>query len=125
MIYFPMSCRILTKGHIKALEYLTQFDFVMVGLLTKKAMKGYKDELVPYKDRLYILETIARSIEDISIVPQDSLDPTKNIRKYKCNSIASGDGWTKEELKAIKKLKIKRIDFDSGEKLHSSNVLDG
>lgn len=122
-IYFPMSCQILVKGHITALEKLRKQGFVTVGLLTSRALKGYKKELMPYADRAYILETIAMALGNIDIVPQDSLDPTENIKKYKCRAIASGDGWEKEELEAIKKLKLERIDIKSGSKTHSSDIL--
>jgi len=117
-----MTCNILTKGHIKCLEYLNKKGFVTVGLLTEKALKGYKKELMPYKDREYILETIAMALGNIDIVPQDSLDPLENIKKHKCNTIASGDGWEKKELDAIKKLRLKIINLNSGEKLHSSDI---
>ena len=121
-IYFPMTANILTKGHIKALEILNRQGFVTVGLLTEKALKGYKKELMPYKDREYILETIAMALGRIDIVPQDNLNPEQNIKKYKCNAIASGDGWEKEEMKVIKKLKLKVINFNTGCSLHSSDI---
>lgn len=127
-IYFPMSCRILTVGHIKVLEQLIKKGFVVVGLLTAEALEGYKEELVPYKEREYILETIAIALGNIDIMPQSTMDPTENIKKYKCNAIASGDGWEPIELKAIKKLKIEKIDIRlPGEKtkLYSStNILE-
>lgn len=122
-IYFPVTCNILVPGHIKALERLIKQGYVTIGLLTPEALKGYKKELMPYSDRKYILETIAIALGKIDVVPQDSLDPISNIRKYKCNAIASGDGWEESELKAIKKLKLKVIDIKSGSKLHSSEVL--
>lgn len=109
-IYFPMSARILTPGHIKALEVLNKQGFVTVGLLTAKALKGYKPEIVPYEDRFYILETIAYALGGIEIVPQDSLDPLENLKKYKAEALASGDGFEKVELDAIKKLKLEKIE---------------
>jgi hypothetical protein len=127
-IYFPMSCRVLTAGHIKALEFLNKKGFVVVGLLTAKALKGYKKEVVPYEDRHYILVTIAMALGNIDIVPQDSLDPTKNIISYQCDSLASGDGFEKEELAAIKKLKLEVIKVKlPGEtkKLYSSSKILG
>ena len=121
-IYLPMAANILVSGHIKALEYLNKKGFVTVGLLTKKALKGYKKERMPFKDRKYILETIAMALGNIEIVAQDSLNPIENIKKYKCNAIASGDGWEKEESKAIRKLRLKVINFKSGEKLRSRDI---
>lgn len=108
-IYLPMTANILTVGHIKVLEKLRDEGFVTIGLLTPKALKGYKKEVVPFEDRKYILETVAMALGNIDVVPQDSLDPTENIKRYKCDAIASGDGFEKEELAAIKKLKIEAI----------------
>jgi glycerol-3-phosphate cytidylyltransferase-like family protein len=117
-IYFPMTCNILTPGHIKALEFLNQKGWVVVGLLTEKALKGYKTELQPYEDRKYILDTVAMALGHIEVVPQDSLDPTENIKKHACDAIASGDGWEPAELKAIHKLKLTQINVKlRGEKI--------
>lgn len=125
-IYFPMSANILTVGHIKCLEYLRNRGFVTVGLLTAEAMKGYKQELMPYEDREYILETIAMALGNIDIVPQNSLDPSDNIRKYKCDIIASGDGFNADELRAIEKYKLKTLDIrlarERGKKYSSSAI---
>lgn len=127
MTYFPMSCNVLTVGHIKCLQHLAQYDFVTVGLLTGKAMKGYKKEVVPYADREYILKMIAEVIQDIDIVPQDSLDPTENLIKYKCTSIASGDGWEEVELEAIRKLGLTKMDIrlhgEIDKKLYASSKI--
>lgn len=127
-IYFPMSARILTAGHIRCLEYLNKMGFVYIGLLTAKALEGYKKEIVPYEDRAYILETIAMALGNIDVVPQDSLDPTENLKRYKCDAIASGDGWEPSEERAIRKLKIKRIDIrlrgEKGKKYSSTKILD-
>lgn len=106
-----MSCRVLTVGHIKCLETLSRRGFVVVGLLTAKALRGYKPEVVPFKDRKYILDTIAMAIGNIDVVAQDSLDPTTNIKKYKCVAIASGDGFEGVEEGAIKKLNLTKINI--------------
>lgn len=125
-IYLPMTANILTVGHIKVLEKLRDEGFVTIGLLTSKALKGYKKEAVPFEDRKYILETVAMALGNIDVVPQDSLDPTENIKRYKCHAIASGDGFEKAELAAIKKLKIEAINVRlRGEKtkLYSSSKI--
>lgn len=106
-----MTCNILTKGHVLCLEYLKRHGSVTIGLLTAKALSGYKKEVMPFKERRYILETIALALGNIKVVPQDSLNPTDNIKKYKCNAIASGDGFEKEEMESIKKLKLQIINI--------------
>jgi hypothetical protein len=110
-IYFPMTCNVLTPGHIFCLEKLIRMGFVNIGLLTPKALKGYKEERMPFEDRKYILETVAIALGSIDVHPQDSLDPTENIKRLKCNALASGDGFERVESSAIKKLKLKQIDI--------------
>lgn len=126
-IYFPMTANVLTVGHIKCLEHLTQLGFVTVGLLTAKGLKGYKEEAVPFEDRKYILDTIAQAIKEMVVVSQDSLNPTKNIKRFGCNAIASGDGWEKGELESIKRLNLKRIDVrlkgETTKRYSSSKIL--
>lgn len=111
MIYFPLSARVLTAGHVKCLEFLAERDYVIAGLLTAEAMEGYKDEVVPYEDRKYILDKVAEAIGRIQIMPQNSLDPSENLEKTGCNYIASGDGWEEEELQAIKELGVTPLDI--------------
>lgn len=122
-IYFPMSVNVLTPGHIQCIDYLNSKGFLTVGLLTAKAMKGYKKEAMPFADRKFILEAL-----NCTVVPQDSLNPTKNLKKYKSDAIASGDGWEKEELEAIKALGIKKIDIklkgEKSKKYSSSKILN-
>lgn len=113
-----MTANILTPGHIKVLEALNRDAWVTVGLLTSEALKGYKKELMPYEDRKYILDTIAMALGHVEVVPQESLDPTENLKKYHPDAMASGDGFEPVELAAMKKLKIDKIDVKlRGEKL--------
>lgn len=122
-----MTANIVTPGHIKCLELLRNKGFVTVGLLTARALKGYKKELVPYKDREFVLDTIGIAVGAVQIVPQDSLDPLANIKKYGCDTIASGDGFEKQELAAIKKLKLNvinvRLHGEKGKKRYSSSAI--
>jgi glycerol-3-phosphate cytidylyltransferase-like family protein len=118
-----MTLNILTPGHIKCLRYLSGKGELIVGLLSPKALKGYKKELMSWNDRKYILDNLNI---DCKIVRQDSLDPTKCILQYKCNAIASGDGFENQELNSINKLKIKVINIKlRGEKkkMYSSSKI--
>lgn len=125
-IYIPMSCRVLTVGHIKVLEKLNKLGWVTVGLLTAKALEGYKEEVVPYEDRFYILETIAMALGNVDVIPQDSLDPSVNLKAKKYDAFASGDGFEPVEEAAIKKFKLEKINVKlHGEKtkLYSSSKI--
>jgi hypothetical protein len=111
MIYFPATCNILTPGHIQCFEYLSKRGPSIVGLLTAKALKGYKRELVPYKDREYIVKAILKGLKNIKVVPQGSLDPASNLIKYKCTAVASGDGFEAKEFNTIERLGLRIINI--------------
>ena len=117
MIYFPVTCDILTPGHIECFKWLLEKDTLMVGVLTDRALKGYKKNLVPFKDRFYIVEHIGIGMGFIT-VPQDSLNPEGNIRQFKIKGgLASGDGFEVGELETIKRFKLEKINIRlSGEK---------
>lgn len=110
-IYFPMTCNILTPGHIRCIEYLSEYGFVTIGLLTSNALKGYKKEIVPFEDRKYILDTVSLCVSNCRVVPQESLNPSANIQRFGCTALASGDGFEPKELACIKKFKLKKIDI--------------
>lgn len=118
--YLPITCNSLVPGHIlliRKLEKLCEGE-VVLGLLTAKALKGYKKEKMKWEDRKFILSQITYA----DIVPQDSLDPTENIKLYKCNALASGDGFEKEEEDAIRHLGLTKLSLMSGHSLHSSDL---
>ena len=87
-------------------------------------MKGYKDEVVPFEDRLLIIKTIAKGIGNIKVVVQNSLDPSDVIKIYKPDSIASGDGWEEVELKAIKEYKLYKVNIKIPKRYSSSKIID-
>lgn len=119
MIYFPMTADILTPGHIKCIKWLEERDKVIIGLLTDDALKGYKKNSVPFKDRLFVLEAVT----DSQIVPQETLDPKKNLLKYGCKSIASGDGWETEEFDTIKELGLKPVNIEFAGDRYSTSAI--
>lgn len=121
-----MTADILTPGHIKCIEYLRQRGPVIIGLLTDEALEGYKTPRVPFKDRSYIIETIAKAFGDVEVVPQSTLDPLENLVFYECEAIASGDGFEAEEQEAIDLLGITPIHIrfeGETEKTYSSSRL--
>lgn len=110
---------ILHPGHIKCLEWLRDYKkqehpLIIIGLLTDKALKGYKKSVMSFEDRKYILDHIfipKYGFNTISVIPQDSLNPSENLKKLNAVAIASGDGWEKEELEAIKRFKLRKINI--------------
>lgn len=113
LCYIPMTADIITPGHIGFLKKLSSGKYcknclITIGLLTDKALEGYKTAVMSWEDRKYILENL--DIRDrfgfktiCKIVPQDSLNPYHNLMEFKQTAIASGDGWEKIELDGIDK----------------------
>lgn len=118
----PVSCRVLTPGHISIFKSIRDRGILIVGLLTKNAMVGYKDEVVPFKDRYIVVKSVL-SHNDI-LIAQDSFNPEKNLKKYKCTHIASGDGFDELEIIAAKKLGIKLLPIGGRKKYSSTKILE-
>lgn len=119
-LYVPFTCNVLTVGHIRFLKKCLKKGDVVIGLLTSKALKGYKKERMPFNERKEILEEVGLFSE---LVPQDTLDPYKNLKKYQCDALASGDGFEKVEKEAAAKLGVKLLSINSGSPTHSSDIL--
>ena len=117
-----MTVNLLTVGHIRCIKWLEQrYEKIIIGLLTAEALKGYKDEIVPFTERKEIMERIGKYL--FKVVPQNSLDPSENIEKYKPDAIASGDGWEMVEEEAIKKYNLIKIDIPLLKEHSSSNII--
>jgi bifunctional ADP-heptose synthase (sugar kinase/adenylyltransferase) len=95
---------------------------LIVGILTSKALKGYKKEITPFKERFEIMRVFSESI-GFKLVSQNSLDPSYNIKKYRPDYIASGDGWEKVELEAVKKYRIKTMVIPLAKRHSSSDII--
>jgi glycerol-3-phosphate cytidylyltransferase-like family protein len=125
-ILFPITCNVLTPGHIRCIRYLSKLGVLFISVLNAKALSGYKKEYAPFKDRKEILETVALAYGG-AVVEQDSLNPAKNVRKYKCTALASGDGFEKEEKEVIKKYQLVpltiRFKGEKIKKFSSSKIL--
>ena len=80
-VYVALSADVLHKGHINIIKKASRYGFLIIGLLTDKAIASYKR--VPhlnYKDR----ETIIKNLKYVDmVVPQTTLDHTKNLNLYK------------------------------------------
>lgn len=116
-----MTAEIIHPGHILCIRFLEdKCDELIVGLLTEKALEGYKQCAVPFKDRKYVLQSIVNPYN--KVVAQESLNPEENLKLYKPEAVASGDGWEKEETEALEKLAIQKYDIPF-KKLYSSSSI--
>jgi glycerol-3-phosphate cytidylyltransferase-like family protein len=108
-IYFPTTCDIMTPGHIQSILWLKRRGELVIGVLTSKAMKGHKTEIIPFKARLFVLEAVLKGIGNVRVVSQSNIDPTRNLKRLKCDAMASGDPFDEIDQRAIDALGLKEI----------------
>lgn len=79
-------------GHLWQLQQsFRQCDFLIVGVLTDRALASYKrTPFMPYAWRAAIYEEL-RCVG--KVVPQNSRDPTDNLKTYRPDVLFHGDDW--------------------------------
>lgn len=90
-VYVGMVADGIHPGHINIIKEASKLGYVIIGLLTDRAVKKYKRKtILNYKQRRFILKNI-KGID--KIVKQKTLDYTENIRNYKPDILLHGDDW--------------------------------
>jgi phosphoenolpyruvate phosphomutase len=90
-VYIGMSADLIHPGHLNIIKEAQKYGYLIVGLLTDKAIGSYKR--LPYlnfEQRKTIIEAI-KGVEEV--VPQDTLDYTSNLRNIKPDYVVHGDDW--------------------------------
>tara|TARA_R110002012_G_scaffold194218_1_gene362053 strand:- start:2061 stop:3341 length:1281 start_codon:yes stop_codon:yes gene_type:complete len=90
-VYIGMSADLIHPGHMNILKEASKYGKVIVGLLTDKAIASYKRlPSLTYEQRKEVVE----SIKYVDVVtPQNTLDYTYNLNKFKPNYVVHGDDW--------------------------------
>ena len=107
-VYVGLAQDILHEGHINVLNKASELGDVTVGLMTDEAIASYKNiPHVDYENRKLLLKNFKQIKE---IIPQDSLDYSKNLNLVKPDYVVHGDDWRegiqkKTRAKVIKTLK--------------------
>jgi len=102
-VYVGMSADLIHPGHLNIIKEASKLGEVTVGLLTDKAIASYKR--LPYLEfdqRKQIVESIKGVA---SVIPQDTLDYTKNLIKLKPDFVVHGDDW-KEGVQSTTRLQV-------------------
>ena len=122
LVYIAFSVDILHEGHINILKKASQYGEVIVGLLTDSAVSLYKS--LPhfnYEKRKLIIE----SVKYVSkVVPQETLDYTKNLKKYKPDFVVHGDDWKSGFQKNIRAKVIKTLKHWNGKLIEPKYTSD-
>ena len=104
-IYVGLSADILHEGHINILKKASKLGDVTVGLLTDSAIASYKKlPHLSYKQR----EIVLKNIKFVKkVLPQVTLDYTKNLLRLKPDYVVHGDDWKSGIQKKTRKQVIK------------------
>lgn len=118
-----MTAEVIHRGHIECFRWLSQYtDWLIVGLLTDEALRGYKKCNVSWKDRAFVIDHIYIGGLLIQVVPQRSLNPYNELEKWKPDYIASGDGFEPEEKEAAAEMGIKLLNINFPKKWSTSKI---
>jgi phosphoenolpyruvate mutase len=111
-VYVALSIDFLHEGHLNILNTAAKYGQVIVGLLTDKAIASYKSlPVLDFEKR----KVIVKNIKNVhKIVPQDTLDYTKNLKVIKPDYVVHGDDWKKGFQKNIRANVIKTLKDWSG-----------
>jgi len=106
-IYVPLAVDVLHSAHVNLLKIASKYGYVIVGLLTDKAISEYKRiPMLNFQERYKIVSSL-KFVDQI--VEQDQWDYTINIKKYKPNYFLHGDDWKKGIQKTLRKKVTKTL----------------
>jgi len=90
-VYVGMSADIIHPGHLNVINKASELGEVMIGLLTDQAVGSYKRlPFMTFDQR----RTVVEGLKGVhTVVPQETLDYSHNLRKYRPNFVVHGDDW--------------------------------
>ena len=90
-VYVGMSADLIHPGHLNIINEARKLGDVVIGLLTDKAIAGYKRlPYLTFEQRKVIMENIKGVTQ---VMPQDTLDYTDNLKLVKPDYVVHGDDW--------------------------------
>lgn len=111
--YVVMSADLLHPGHLNVIERARQLGDVIIGLLTDKAIVGYKRlPYLTYEQRKTVVENIKGVCE---VIPQYELDFVPNMKKLRPDYVVHGDDWKTGVKKKVRDRVIETIQEWGGE----------
>lgn len=99
-VYMCFATDILHSGHIAILKKAKRLGKLMIGVLSDKAVAGYKRfPLLPYEERRAMLESLAGVSQ---VVEQRTLSYRENLETFRPNFVVHGDDWDSGFQKPIR-----------------------
>lgn len=90
-VYVGMSADLIHPGHLNILKVASELGQVTVGVLTDSAIASYKR--MPYMDYEQRAEIVSNLKNVHEVIPQSTLDYTKNLIALKPDYVVHGDDW--------------------------------
>lgn len=99
-VYLGMSADLVHPGHLNIINEAAKYGRLTIGLLTDKAIASYKRiPFMSYEQRKIVVEAIKQVDK---VVPQETLDYSANLEKYKPDFVVHGDDWKEGVQKATR-----------------------
>jgi phosphoenolpyruvate phosphomutase / 2-hydroxyethylphosphonate cytidylyltransferase len=112
-VYVGMSADLIHPGHLNVLREASKLGDVIVGVLTDSAIASYKR--LPYMSFDQRAE-IVRSLKYVSsVIPQDTLDYSENLRSIRPDYVVHGDDWKEGIQQKTRQVVIDTISDWGGE----------
>ena len=107
VVYIGMSADLVHPGHLNIINNGAKYGDVVIGLLTDEAIASYKR--VPYMNYDQRAEVIS-SIKGVSkVIPQNTLDYSKNLIELKPDFVLHGDDWKEGVQKNVRSKVVETI----------------
>ncbi len=128
-VYLAMSVDLIHPGHINIIQKAANLGSLTIGVLSDSAIASYKKiPHMSFDQRKSIIENI-KGVS--SVVVQDTLSYTDNIRNLKPDYVVHGDDWREGALKGVRDELLSVLDETGGELVEfsytqgfSPNILD-
>ena len=106
-VYVGMSADLIHPGHLNIINKASKLGYLIVGLLTDKAIASYKKKpTMKFNDRLLVISSI-KGVD--KVIRQNTLDYTNNLRKIKPKFVVHGDDWKKGVQSKIRERAIEEL----------------
>lgn len=91
-VYAYVAGDLLHIGHLRALQQAKDLgDYLIVGVITDEGISAYKRRpIIPFEERIELVANF-KCVDEV--VKQESVDPTKNLKRIKPDILVHGDDW--------------------------------
>lgn len=112
-VYVGMSADLVHPGHLNILREARQLGRVVVGLLTDRAIAGYKRlPHMTFEQRKEVVENL-KGVDEV--VAQEQLDYVPNLRALRPDYVVHGDDWRQGVQKQTRQRVIEALAEWGGE----------